>query len=431
MKTKRILALILALVMMMACFVSCRTKDEIAYTFTYGDKTVNVRTALYMCFLFDADIEFQNKAVAAADEAGTEYKDYKELKYEDKDYVTWTKDKAKELAEKYAYAEIEFERLGFTIGEEEQSYIDYYADSQWNGNEYYGGISEIYEANGVSYKTYLEYFANSYWKQEMVYGFYTEDLSEAKDEHDHDHEGEEGTTAKGTTATEAETTTKKALPAEVEKLRGSLRPDDKAINSTLKNNFVPVYIIDVSFIDEEGNEKDKDTLASDLKTLKGYADQLNDGADFAKIYSSYQVVFGVTADSSTTESAENYEQVLLSAKANKVADNGDEADENFAKALKLKVGEAVVIENEDCYALVLRRDILKDKDASKYAYSESYTSSAIDILVKDKYEADIMNVKIKEFKCKVNASAIKFYSPEKIDYLEETTTPAASELAVQ
>ena len=69
------------------CFVSCRTKNEVAYTFTYMGQKVDITTALYMCFMLDADMEFETKATELADEAKTKYESYKELKYEDKDWV--------------------------------------------------------------------------------------------------------------------------------------------------------------------------------------------------------------------------------------------------------------------------------------------------------------------------------------------------------
>ena len=417
MKTKRILALVLAVLMIVTCFASCRTKDENAYTFTYGDKTVNIRTALYMCFLIDADQDFQSKAVEAADEAGTKYKEYQELKYEDKDYDTWTKDAAKQSAEKYAYAEIEFDRLGLYINEDEESYIKYYAETIWDGNESYGRYSEVYEANGISYNTFLDYYTNSY-KQQLVYNFYVEN------EEDHDHE-EETTAAEETTTsadkTAAETTTEKQLDPEIEKLRGSMRPEDKAINSALSSNFVPVYMIDVSFTDDEGNDKDDATKKSQLKLLKKYANQLNKGTDFATVYSKYQQEFDVTTDDSSTSSASNYEAVLLSAKANEVSNNGEDADENFNDALKMKVGEAKVIENEECYTLVYRRSISKDSDSNGSSYKDSYSDSAINVLVKDDYDKNVVDAMIKEMKCTENSSAVKFYSPDKIDYLQDTT----------
>ncbi len=431
MKTKRFLALVLAMLMIITCFASCRTENENAFEFTYGGKTVNIRTALYMCFLIDADLAFQDKAVTAADEKGTKYEDYTELKYEDKDYETWTKEEAKESAKMYAYTSLEFDRLGYEITEDEQAYIDYYAESQWNGDESNAGVGQVYEANGISYETYKDYFTSLYWKQEMVYGFYVEEPTDEEEHPAEDHTHEDGSTHSAEEETE-----EKKLDEEIEKLRGSLRPTDKEINSALQNNYVPVYVIDVALTDDQGNEKSAATKKENLSKLKEYADMLNKGEKFADIYAAYQLDFGLVADEASLgeDDPSQYEQVLLSKEANVSAENSDAADENFEEALKLDVAKATVVENEDCYTLVYRRNILKDKDSSDAALTDSYESYAISLLVKEDYESTIVDKMIADLEIKENASAIKFYSPKKIDYLNETdaqTEAAETEVVAQ
>ncbi len=410
MKTKRILAIILAILVAMTCLASCRTKDENAFEFTNGDKTVEIRTALYMCLLMDADMKFQDVAVSAAEEKGTKYEDYKELKYEDKDYDTWTKQQAKEACEMYAYTELEFDRLGFTISEDEQAYIDSYAESQWYGDETNAGVGEVYQANGVSLNTFKSYFTNLYWKEEMVYNYYIQEPTE-EDAHEHEDGEEVDHTHEST----------KAIDPEVKKLEGSLRPEDSKINSALQNNYIPVYMIDVSHYDDEGKEKSDATKKEHLKTLQEYADKLNAGTAFKDVYVSYQLDFGLATDEkSASTDASSYESILLSAAANELVENGSANDENFEETLKLKNGTATVIENDDCYALVYRRDILKATDSSKTSYKDSYELYAIKTIVDDDYQK-IVDDMIKKFEVKENKSALKYYSGEKIDYLTETT----------
>ena len=154
MKTNKILAMIVAIVMILTCFASCRTKDENAFVITYQGETVEIKTALYMCFLIDADQTFQTEAVKKAEEDKVEYKDYQELKYEDKDYDTWVKDKAAQSAKEFAYYEVEQKRLGLDFTEEEVSYIESEAENYWEGSEGCAGYSEVYEANGISLDTF-------------------------------------------------------------------------------------------------------------------------------------------------------------------------------------------------------------------------------------------------------------------------------------
>lgn len=432
MKTNKILAMIVAIVMILTCFASCRTKDENAFVITYQGETVEIKTALYMCFLIDADQTFQTEAVKKAEADKVEYKDYQELKYEDKDYDTWVKDKAAQSAKEFAYYEVEQKRLGLDFTEEEVSYIESEAENYWEGSEGYAGYSEVYEANGISLDTFKKYYLATY-KASAIYNFYVEEVEEEHD-HDHDHEETTANSSSGTvssasttttttvaTTTTVPTTTEKKLSPEIEKLHGSLRPSDKDINTTIEKNFVAIDKIEISFTDDNGEELDEKTKASHLKTLNTYAKELKNGAKFDEVYSDYQQTFGTsTEDSSSTGS--DYSTVLSSSKGNESAGYDAEADEGFEEAYKLKAGEVKVIENEDNYQLVMKKDILKATDENGTALKDSYINTAINILVEDTFNTDYVEKGCKEMKVKTNDSAIKFYSPKKIDYLQDETT---------
>ena len=88
----------------------------------------------------------------------------------------------------------------------------------------------------------------------------------------------------------------------------------------------------------------------------------------------------------------------------------------------MKVNDIKIFENDDCYKLVVRKNILKDKNSSGTAYKDSYTDYAIRVLVEDKYDKDVVEKAIDEMKVDANNSAIKYYKPDKIDYLQDTTT---------
>ena len=79
----------------------------------------------------------------------------------------------------------------------------------------------------------------------------------------------------------------------------------------------------------------------------------------------------------------------------------------------------------------MRRNIMTEKDADGNAFKDSYYNYAIRLLVNDEYEENFVLKTIKELDCKTNDSAIKFYSADKIDYLNEETEAAqvATELA--
>lgn len=442
MKTKRFLAFAAAALMIITCFAACRPKDENAFTIETNGKTVNVRTALYMCYLMEADYYFKDGATAAADKAGTTYEDYKTLKYEGKDYDTWTKERARKLVEEYAYYTTEYERLGL---DEEYSYVSEAAEKDaetlWENFD-----KEDYEANGVSLNTYKDYYScttflgakyqsyiQSYgssdyscynnYKKTLVYNLYI-----TEPEEDHDHEGEETTAASASDSAETtvETTTAKKTDPEIEKLKGSLIPEDKEINSTLKENFVPVQMIDLSLLDDNGEAIDEDTKNSWMKILKGYKKELEAGKSFADIYEKADEEFSLSADSSSEsgESTEaSYDNVLVSKKVKDIINDttDSEADENFTEAYKMKVGAVKIIENDDCLSLLVRKSVLKDKDANDTSFKEQYEDYAIDVIVKPIFQSDYVEKAIKAMKITVNDSAINYYSPDKIEYPTTTT----------
>lgn len=410
MKLKKLSALLLTVILVLACFASCRTTpNENAFVITYGGKSVNIKTSLYMCFLIEADQTFQSEAVAKAEEDKTEYEDYQELKYEDKDYDTWTKAEAKRLAGVYAFSEVMYDKMNEELTSEQISYIESSLGLEQTWEQYYG---EIYEENGISYKTFRDYTINVQYKQSVVYNYYIQESSE--------EETTAATTVKGVT-----TTTAKQIDPEIKKLEGSLRPDDDKITTSLKKNFCAVDMIDISI--EDADDSSKKEIEN---SLKDYKKQLESGKSFEEVYKLYQAKFSSDSSSSTTDSsASNYEVILKSAAANKVLSNSDEMDENFDEAYKLKSGEIAIVKGDDCYSLILKKDILKDKSSDGTSFKESYENSAIGVLVQDTYDKDVVEKAIGEMKFNENTSAIKYYSPDKIDYLEDETTTAVATAA--
>lgn len=410
MKLKKLSALLLTVILVLACFASCRTTpNENAFVITYGGKSVNIKTSLYMCFLIEADQTFQSEAVAKAEEDKTEYEDYQELKYEDKDYDTWTKTEAKRLAGVYAFSEVMYDKMNEELTSEQISYIESSLGLEQTWEQYYG---EIYEENGISYKTFRDYTINVQYKQSVVYNYYIQESSE--------EETTAATTVKGVT-----TTTAKQIDPEIKKLEGSLRPDDDKITTSLKKNFCAVDMIDISI--EDADDSSKKEIEN---SLKDYKKQLEAGKSFEEVYKLYQAKFSSDSSSSTTDSsASNYEVILKSAAANKVLSNSDEMDENFDEAYKLKSGEIAIVKGDDCYSLILKKDILKDKSSDGTSFKKSYENSAIGVLVQDTYDKDVVEKAIGEMKFNENTSAIKYYSPDKIDYLEDETTTAVATAA--
>ena len=153
---KKMTAALLA-VLMLASFAACHPKNEVALT--VGD--VDITSAMYMCFLIQADGEGRD-AVDTANADNEEYDadtvDYYAQKVDDTDFSAWVKNRAQEIAVEYATYIKMFNEKGLTLSDDDQSMIDQYVDYYWNNY----GYSTLYEANGVSQTTYKEYFSYSY-----------------------------------------------------------------------------------------------------------------------------------------------------------------------------------------------------------------------------------------------------------------------------
>lgn len=412
MKSKRILALLLTVVLALGCMAACRTKPgENAFVIEYGGKTVNIKASLYMCFVMRADQEFQSKAEAKAKKDSKKYDNYTELKYDGKDYETWTSNKAEELAKKYVFVEVQYDKMGETVSNEVVSYFEQQGlKSYWE--------TYLYEKNGVSYNTFKDFIINTQYKEEIVYDYYIEEPEE--EEETTTVATTAPTTKKGETTTTVETTTAKKVDSKLKKLAGTLRPADSKITKCLKDNFCAVDVISIDV--SSAADSTKKTYE---ESLKDYQKQLKKGTDFATVYSSYQSTYSSDSDSSSS-SSNDYETVLLSKTANKALNDSDEASENYDAINKLKAGETKIIKGDSSYYLYYKQDILKDKNSSGTALKEYYNESAIKVLTKDIYNKNILEKAYKEMKIDKNTSAINYYSADKIKFTTATTTKTSA-----
>lgn len=408
MNFKRVLALILTVVLAIGCLVSCRTTpNENAFVIKYGGKTVNIKASTYMCLLMEADNEFKENVKEEYEKNSKKYKEITDLKYEGKDYETWTASKAQELSKQYAFVEVQFDKMGETVSDDVISYFEqqYSLKSIWE--------TYLYEKNGISYDTFKQYYVNRFYKEEVVYDYYI-----------NEPEKEETTTTttaastkKGETTTTVETTTAKKIDSSIKQLAGSLRPENSKITKCLKEDFCPVNYITIDVSSSEDSTKE-----SNEKDLKSYEKQLKKGTDFATVYSNYQSKYSSGDDSNSSSSS--YDDVLLSKAANKALSDKDEASENFSAIKKLKAGETKIVKTDSAYTLYYKQDIMKDKDSSGNALKTAYKESAVKVLTKATYDKTIVEKAYKEMKIEKNQSAIDYYTADKIVY--STTAEATS-----
>lgn len=416
MKLKRFVAIVLTIALMALCFVSCRTKDEVAYTFTYKGENVNITTALYMCFMLDASAEFESEATAAANEAGTKYTSFEELKYEGKDYHTWVKDKVKQGCAEYAYYQVMFDKMGIE-GDINAAFISGGDGNYYTSEQLYEGYKDWYSKNGVALSTFKEYMYNTQYKAPMVYSFYIEQ----EDEVDHSQEGH--THEDGSTHSAEETTAAKKIAKEIEALRSSMVPAEKDIKSAMSENMVPVYQISYSLTTDSGEAVSAETKKSFKKNLEGYKQELENGTSIKDVYKQYLVDSGQATSLKEAQVNGEYETYLFSKEYNEVSTNTAEETENFSAIKKLGTGKTKIVETDSAITLYLRRDVLKGKDANGDKYYTVNESNAIFFLTYDKFNESVEKT-AKKMKVQVNESAINYYTPDRI---EQTTTQAVEQ----
>ena len=387
--TKRIIAAVLAILMCLSSMVAlsaCRVKDETILTFKSGDQTYDIKAGIYLCNLLSAYNQFRTEYGTAVEKASSTTAadvDYEKQTLENKDYTTWIKDKTYELCAQYAYTEMEFERLGLEITSEQNDTVENYASANWAT-----GYGSIYTENGVSYNTYRQFFLNQQFKFGMIYNYYYGEF----------------------TADE-----KKA-----DKNKGSLRPADSEIKTELKKNYVIADTISESLTKKEDNSSNVISLTDDEKKaakakLLKYADRINNGESFSKIYIEHNGSDKQADTSSTSQPKDKYATVYG-------GPNTSNNSSYFEDVNKQTVGKAVVLEFSDCYMLVVKQDILKDS-----YYFDSYKTAVVQIMKFDGFESDF-DAKAAKLEATVkNTDAINYYKPQRVKL--ETATAAATTAA--
>lgn len=387
-KIKSLVAGLLAGVIALS-FAACRTKDEIAVTFSDGENQYEMRSAIYFYQVMMADSDFRSQVYEQLSEdenADLSNIDYESQTLDDKDYETWVKDKAMEYSQDFAYVELTFDKLGLEIDQETLDSIDSNAQTSWEN-----GAQDYFEPNGISLSSFKLLNENSY-KKDQIYSFYYNEPDENE------------------------------TPTEQNQDAGSKRPAKDEIDKAIEDNFVLVDEIIISLT--ETDENGESTTLSDTEKkeaeekLNGYADRLKAGESFSEIYIDYN-----GSDLSQKSEAKDPYASLYGGE-----DTADYFGEYYSQYYEsayyddyreLKAGEPTVEKFDDAYVLVVRQEVATDP-----YYVEMLSDIAVSILCYDDFSDDVTE-SAKALKVTQNESAINFYKPSKIDY-GTTTTMAAT-----
>lgn len=373
----RVLALMLAALLAFGCLAACHGKDAVVATYAANGKTYSLTSGQYAYLLLVADQEARSKvseeltdAEKNAADNGTEIDVFSKT-LDDKDYVTWVKDRAVELIREYFYVASEFDRLELELSESDAGSMESYFSYMWSmyGRQY------LCEPNGCSYDSFKAVQTVLLYERNTLFQYlYGPDGPDPVSDEEKTAALEENyvladvITLDPSTLKEEEETTETGETGETEETEETEQTEEEAA-------------------------AEKAALLEKAKAqLQGYADRINGGTAFSVIYYEYT---GTTppeetedpdassAGTGSEEPAEQTEELKAQDPLAAVyqADSGDDVDASastnlYYKIVDCEIGKATVVEtNDDKVALLLRQDITADP-----YYAQQYKDNVLDIL---------------------------------------------------
>ncbi|OJU14816.1 MAG: hypothetical protein BGN88_14165 [Clostridiales bacterium 43-6] len=371
---KRLTAVFLVLIMVFS-LSACHTKDESALIFGKTDAKkgtagrIDIRSALYSFFIILADNEGKQKVSEAKQAANQTVTDYYKEKIDKKDFSTWVKDRAVELASQYAAVQLRFDEYKLTLTNEQQTNAKNNASYTYYNQQ---NVAQLLTLNGISYSTFEDYQVNSAKKLVIFDHFY----------------------AKGGKKEIPQADLKKALDA----------------------NYVLANTLQIKFSKDDGTSLDEAAKKEAKTKLDGYAARLKKGESFEKIKKEFDTWQKITEDTSNQESKakDKYATVYGSSKTQSSSDY-------FDKIKNTPYGTPTVLDFSDCYLLTIHKNILEDP-----IYLTDYTSSVQHLLKDEEFNKEIETY-AKTIKVSKNDFAMGAFTPKKIQQVP--TTQAAPTLA--
>lgn len=372
---------------LVACMVfslsACHGKDETALTIE-GEK---ITSALYLKALIDCESEARTRVdeqLAAAEKenpeenAVSENVDYYAQSIDGVKFEEYVKNKAIERCKEYVFYKQLMDNNTLKFEKDEESGTDelenanLYAEYYWAQNL----DSYLYEPNGVSLETYKKAYLYAYCSQKYFDLLYKEG--------------------------------------------GEKEVSKKELNNLLVKDYVLAYALTATY---EKNSTD-DQKAELKKKLEGYADRIKKGETFEKIYLEHTGEKAEDHDHKATEDGPKLQHTSLLANP-EISTNYSNSD--FDEVYDLKLGETVIVENEDKTGLTLyvKVDIADDE-----YYLTNLTDEILYNAKNEEFQKDITN-KTKDFKVENNDYATDRFEVKDIDYSKLEEAYAAYSAAQQ
>ena len=410
----RALALMLAALLAFGCLAACHGKDAVVATFDANGKTYSLTSGQYAYILLVADQEARTKvneeltdAEKNAADNGTEIDVFSKT-LDDKDYVTWVKDRAEELIREYFYVASEFDRLKLELSESDAGSMESYFAYMWQmyGRQY------LCEPNGCSYDSFKAVQTVFIYERNALFEYlYGPDGPDPVSD-------EEKTAALEENYALADVITldPSSLMEEAETTETEESEETEEVEQTEEEKAA-----------EEAALKEQATAQ-----LQGYANRINGGTDFSVIYYEYtgttppeETEDPDTSSAATTseDPAEQTEELKAQDSLASVysPDSGDDVDTSastnlYYKVVDCEIGKATVVDtNDGKVALILRKDITADP-----YYAQQYEDNVLDILKGDTFD-DTVSEGGKKLDVSVNDYERNHLDVKKIDYTKYNT----------
>lgn len=432
---------------------------------------VQVKAGVYIYYSYASYMELTQ--TLQSENSDLDVSDDKVVKEQTMDGVsteTWIQNKTMEYCQRHVAIQKKFDELGLELAEEDQSSISDTIESFWESN------GEVYEKNGISKDSVEQVLENTYMTNEVFLYYYDVDGEEGVTEDELKEYYEENnarvryiqfnlTDGNGEALDDAGKSDMKAMVADYLGELEALKGDEDAMEDemdTIQSEY-NAYVTSISeeaaaatatsATDEEGNEIPAETTAlettaaeetttavaeEDAETTEIAGDEESAETTAADVDANTEEATTVSAEESDVEEAETTDTTTTTAPyANEriiakvtTDEDTDPEDVTYTPSEKAyhfifdeaELGVPAIVEDEEAYYLILRRDIT-ERMTEDDLWTENQVTSVVSQKYGDAFE-DMLDGWTEEQTVEKNDRAIKRYDAFDID-MESSSQAAA------
>lgn len=277
-------------------------------------------------------------------------------KIEDLSLSDWINQRAKELTKEYQVIESWFAEKGLSLDEEDLESIKYTVDTNWNA------YSSSYTEIGIAKSSYTALVTNTYKEQTLFNSYY----------------------AKG----------------------GTEEISDEDLMAHFESDYALVKTITFSTLNSDGEAMSSEEKAEVETKAKSYVERANKGENMDDLIEECMINYAEENDKETPEFEEDadYMQIVKKGESSLYVST----KLNTAIFESAKVGQAVLLSDDNAYYVVMRYDPDKNEDT----FEEMRTSVLYDLKGEDFDQ--ILADKADEMKVTWNDGAIKKFKAKKL-----------------